>query len=302
MSYKQGYALLVGVSTYEDAPELSIPQLRQDVQKVATSLRTPRFCGDSPDHIVLLTDAEATRDRVLAALRQITSVIDKDDLFFLFYSGHGCLGEDSYYLTTYDTQFVTKQVMAGTGLRERELLASMQAIPSQRALLVFNTCHAGVRASSILSAPPSVQVESPTGSNLPNTLAYALVGTGKDRAIITACGEQQQAPFVRNEPITPFARALADGLQGCGITSHQESIRLFDLYDHIRTTVSNTAWQRWHQRQVPELTITKGSGILAVNHHPPKGGGFALALPTSRHPSSTARLRVPCRANPAAVA
>ena len=39
-----------------------------------------------------------------------------------------------------------------------------------------------------------------------------------------------------------------------------------------------------------------------VNHHPPKGGGFALALPTSRHPSSTARLRVPCRANPAAVA
>ncbi len=50
----------------------------------------------------------------------------------------------------------------------------------------------------------------------------------------------------------------------------------------------------------PEATLY--DALELVNHHPPKGGGFALALPTSRHPSSTARLRVPCRANPAAIA
>ncbi len=45
----------------------------------------------------------------------------------------------------------------------------------------------------------------------------------------------------------------------------------------------------------------RGLDRAIVNHHPPQGGGFALALPTNRHPSSTARLRVPCRANPTAM-
>jgi hypothetical protein len=112
--------------------------------------------------------------------------------------------------------------------------------------------------------------EENTGSNIPDQLSTALLGTGEGRMIITACRETQKSYFSTKEDLTIFADILSEGLRGRGIDSRKGYISAFDLYEHIYTEVKQKVEQRFGKFgavQEPELTILKGVGVMAIALH-----------------------------------
>ncbi|BBC26651.1 caspase family protein [Pseudanabaena sp. ABRG5-3] len=267
MTFTNGFALVIGIGTYANTPKLNVPITAQDAKEIAEVLKDQSKCGYPAQQVTLLNDAEATRDRILQELDAIAQKVSDSDTFFLFYSGHGEYGTDGYYLTTHDTQLENKKVVTGTGISEKELLEKLRAIKAKRTFLFFNACHSGEISPRSLG---DEQPEENTGSNIPDRLSTALLGTGEGRVVITACRETQKSYFSPKEDLTIFADILSEGLRGRGIDSRKGYISAFDLYEHIYTNVKQEVEKRFGKFgavQEPELTILKGVGVMAIALH-----------------------------------
>lgn len=266
MFFTTAHALLIGVGSYANAPQLNVPITAADAGAVAAVLRDPQYCGYPPKQVTLLSDAAASRDGILTALDGLAVRAGEGDTVFVFYAGHGEYGDDGYYLTTHDTRLAGRKVAVGTGIREAELIAKLRAIKAKRLLLIINACHSG-EISPVL-APGE---EPLTGTPLPPQVSAALLSTGEGRVIISACRENQYS-FIGPGPLTLFTQALVDGLQGKGVSSNRGYISVFDLYTHlyfaldeaVPRKVSAAVRQRYGEKQEPELTILKGVGPFPV--------------------------------------
>ncbi|OYQ62239.1 hypothetical protein B9G53_23205 [Pseudanabaena sp. SR411] len=267
MTFTNGFALVIGIGTYANTPKLNVPITAQDAKEIAEVLKDQSKCGYPAQQVTLLNDADATRDRILQEFDAIAQKVSDSDTFFLFYSGHGEYGTDGYYLTTHNTQLENKKVVAGTGISEKELLEKLRAIKAKRTFLFFNACHSGeISPRSLGNDEP----EETTGSNIPDRLSTALLGTGEGRVVITACRETQKSYFSPKEDLTIFADILSEGLRGRGIDSRKGYISAFDLYEHIYTEVKQKVEQRFGKFgavQEPELTILRGVGVMAISLH-----------------------------------
>ena len=274
-----GHALVIGVGSYKYELK-NVPLTAEDAREVAAVISDPSYCGYPQQKVTLLHDESATRGGILEALDKFAQLEEKDTLL-LFYGGHGHYGEDGYYLTTHETRLKKGRVVAGTGIRDRELLAKIKEIKAKRVFLIFNACHAGE------VSPASLGGEAETlGHNLPDKEIEALLGTGEGRVIITACRQEQKSWFVRNEAMTTFAKAFTEGLRGGDIINRKGYISIFDLYEYVFNRVKAEVKQRWEKVQEPELTIQKGIGAMAVALHGGKTPGGNLGeddLPTSLH-------------------
>jgi hypothetical protein len=196
---------------------------------------------------------------VLAALDNLAARAGPDDTVFYFHEGHGAYGTDgSYYLISHDAKISGTQVAAGTGISQQALIEKLRKLPVKRALLVFNACHSG-------NLSPSLDLGSaPQSKNLPETAAYALLGTGSGRIVITACREEQVS-YIGDGTLSYFTQALVDGLHGKGIVPRGGAISVFDLYSYLYETVSARVKKEADDTQEPELTIIQGVGPFAVS-------------------------------------
>jgi hypothetical protein len=266
MPFPHGHALIIGVGTYQHELRLNVPTTAADAQAVAEVLRDPRFCGYPAEQVTLLTDGQATRAAILAALDHLPHTKPTDTLL-LFSSGHGHYSADgTYHLTTHDTRLDGGKVVASTAISQAELLERLRATPAERVLLLFNACHAG-EVSPVLG-----EGDAPfTGATLPPQTADALLSTGSGRIIITACRERQVS-FIGPGPLTLFAQALTDGLRGQGFNGRAGFISAYDLYTHLFFAIGEAverhispALRQWYgETQEPELTVLKGVGPFAV--------------------------------------
>jgi ElaB/YqjD/DUF883 family membrane-anchored ribosome-binding protein len=265
--FTSGYALIIGVGTYQHTPHMDVPITSADAQEVAAVLRNPQYCGYPGDQVALLTDEHATRKRVLAALETLAQQAGPQDTVLLFYSGHGEYDQqNNFYLTTHDTRKDGKHVVPGTAISQAELLEKLRAIDAGRVLLLFNACHAGEVSPVLGDSDPAL-----SGQPVPQQATDALLSTGSGRVIITACRENQVS-FIGSGAQTIFAQALVAGLRGQGLSGKAGYISAFDLYTHmyfaiedaVDTQVIPALKQRHGATQQPELTILKGVGPFAV--------------------------------------
>jgi hypothetical protein len=264
MAFDNSYALVIGIGTYDKTPRMNVPITAQDAESVAEILRDPAYCGYPANQVKLLHDAKATREGILAELDALATCTNADSTVFVFYAGHGEYDADGhFFLTTHDTVLDAQgKVTGGSGISEQELLTRIGSIPAKRAFLFFNACHSGDISPGMLGGAEEEPLHS--GASLPDQLASALLGTGEGRVIITACRQDEKSYFLRDAPRTVFGEALAKGLQGKDIVSRKGYISLFDLYECVYTFVSERVHELWQQAQQPELTISKGVGVMAV--------------------------------------
>jgi hypothetical protein len=161
------------------------------------------------------------------------------------------------------------KVVPGTSLSQKELLEKLRAVKAKRMLLVFNACHSG--EIEVLGNRPAPSLPH---ANVPDDTAAALLGTGDGRVVLTACRGAQYSFIGENSPLTIFAEALTNGLQGKGIIGNRGYISIFDLYNYLYDAVgdavaddkrvSSQARQRYGGTQEPQLTIIKQVGPFAV--------------------------------------
>jgi hypothetical protein len=134
--YPQGHALLIGVANYQQISSLPAAILN-DVNDVAATLSSPKYCAYAPANVVTLLDANATRAAVLKGLEELAARAGPDDTACVFFSGHGGVvgspgNEDSVLLTVdsdladiENTSISSDELAAGTCADQGEATAGL---------------------------------------------------------------------------------------------------------------------------------------------------------------------------------
>jgi hypothetical protein len=258
MTFTQGLALVVGVSSYKYEPRLNMPVASRDARAVSEVLLDRHHCGYPENQVIILPEERTTREHILEALDRVASRAERDNTVFMFFCGHGDYGTDgNYYLLCHDSRVEGNKVTAGTGIRQEELLQKLRAIEAQRLVMVFNSCHSG-------EISPSLSIDEAFGGRaLPGETAEALLATGSGRTLITACREGQLS-WIGSGNLSIFTQALTDAMRGKNITPRGGFISVFDLYTSLFQNVSSRMHNLLGVEQEPELTILKGVGPFAV--------------------------------------
>lgn len=95
------------------------------------------------DHITCVIDDEATSDNIEAALRELASEPDDDDLLFFSFSGHGTYVPDEWPLDEadgYDECLVVQNLEL---LGDDDFAGYVAVIPCQQIILMFDCCFSG---------------------------------------------------------------------------------------------------------------------------------------------------------------
>ena len=129
------FALNVGVADYERMSPLNLTD--QDATKLTEALQaTGMMAGES----VTLINAQATRENFAAAIAQIAASIGPDDLFLLFFSGHGDKNDVSRDVER-DGSSETIELFDAS-VSDFELAQMIEPITA-RTLLVLDSCFSG---------------------------------------------------------------------------------------------------------------------------------------------------------------
>ncbi|HZA13692.1 MAG TPA: caspase family protein [Myxococcaceae bacterium] len=139
------FALIVGIGDFDDERWRDLRYASRDARELASAL-TPTD-GRRFDRVVVLTAPQETgRDRILAALDELSTLATRpDDVVVIYFSTHGTLARDSTgelrrYLVARDSRF---RDVPGTALGIDAVKARLDRFGSRRRLLVLAACHSG---------------------------------------------------------------------------------------------------------------------------------------------------------------
>jgi WD40 repeat protein len=154
--------LCVGVSRYRDR-ELDLRYAHRDAMELAEALSRQRGVYRSAE-AAALTDQQATRSGVQAALDGLLTQATKADTVIVFLSGHGWQAENrSFYFATHE---VDRRDIARTALPWSDVVQRLARLSerSRRVVVLLDACHSGSAATneelvkSLLSANAGVLV------------------------------------------------------------------------------------------------------------------------------------------------
>ncbi|MES2774358.1 MAG: caspase family protein [Bacteroidota bacterium] len=224
------YGLVIGVGQRcEDDPLMKISLT--DAENVGTALTS--FCRIP--NLRKLIGEEATCEHIKTELETLANQTrqKKANLVVIYFSGHGCKFGGQYYLIGRDTK---NDRIPDTGFNGNEFVAMLQAIHTDKMLVLLDCCHAGG-----VVAPEEIPFES-----------LQVLGSS-NRVIITA-GHKSQVSYL-SKPVSIFTYALIEGLGGIHFLEGDKTVTVFDLAMYIRERVVTLSQQvlQLEDPQKPQL-------------------------------------------------
>lgn len=224
-------ALLIGISHNLNAKPLR--NASTDARDLASLLLDPQRCGYLRENVRTLTDAEATRSRIIAELQALQAA-GKSDTVFIYFSGHGGrprAGGEAAYLCPHDYD---NHRPDATGIGTTTFSDLLGAIKSERLVVVLDACHAagtgdikdGGAAAAFKSGLPDADVEK--------------LAQGEGRVILSSSKAGEYSLEFTNCRNSLFTDWLLRGLKG-EAPCHGGLIRVADLYGYVARNVEQAA-------------------------------------------------------------
>lgn len=295
--YANSYALLIGINNYQH-----VDKLRYAVNDV-TELRRVLInqYAFPADHVVMLTDDQATKDGITHALSQIVSKmrVGKDDRILIYFSGHGQTvktadGGEKGFLLPVDASVSHDTSDPGpyydTCVPMDMVWEALDLCPARHVLLIADACFSGLLAKTRSVADTSEEDISP------------LVLAGKRARQVITAGDSTQKTIEKPEwGHGAFTYLLLDELRGRAkvpgsiFTAH-------DLYVAIQRplinlTADNIQTPQFADKdttgeflfivpdapgaQAPRISMPSGTLVTDATMKSPGGTAIALLPPTT---------------------
>lgn len=254
--FTQGYALLVGVGQYKDGHIRNVMQAAYDGEDLQALLSDGDYCAYPANQVELLTNQQATKSAVLAALENLAeTVADKEATVILMFSGHGAHRNDTYYFLPHDTQVKT---LPETAIDNETLVSKIRAI-SQRAnktLVIFHSCHSGSMGTPFDIGDDMDDLLTPFSLSV---APYESLAHGKGTAIFSSSqGHQLSWAFKEQNPRNSlFMDRVLAVLKGEGMAKTAQYIELLEFINTVKKSVRTIAAQ-YGEEQDPDYRIYGG--------------------------------------------
>jgi hypothetical protein len=143
---REKFALVIGIGDFKDP---QIPRLQfaaKDAEDLARVLQDPRYGRFKPENVILLTNAKATREKILNALQDLFLRVQEDDLVFMYVSSHGSQKQTDKglmgigYIVTYDT--MVKNIWLES-LDYQGFSQQTAVLKARRKVVFLDTCFSG---------------------------------------------------------------------------------------------------------------------------------------------------------------
>ena len=142
------WAVMVGISDYAGRAN-NLPYTAEDAVKLGQTLQREGVLADGS---IVLTDADATYDRVHQAFEQVARLAGPDDLFLFFYSGHGTQIPGQTSETEPDGRNEAI-VLRDHIVTDDEMGQWFQGVHSRMALIALDACFSGGFARNVITRP-----------------------------------------------------------------------------------------------------------------------------------------------------
>ena len=142
------FAVLVGITDYAGSAS-NLPYTAEDAQKLAQTLTR---AGVLAEGSAILTDADATYDRVRTAFQQVAQRAGPDDLFLFFYSGHGTQVDGTTSASEPDGRNEAI-VLRDRLVRDDEMGQWFQQVHARMSLIALDACFSGGFARNVVNQP-----------------------------------------------------------------------------------------------------------------------------------------------------
>jgi len=151
---REFFGVFVGISDYPGSvPDL--PLCREDAEKLAQTFQGIGLMDDA--HIDLLTDGRATVQNVRNAIRRMSRRVGNDDVFVLFYSGHGGQGPSDPRRHPDEVDGREESIVLVDGeYTDDEMREDLDQVHADLAVVALDSCFAGGFARDLVSAPGRV--------------------------------------------------------------------------------------------------------------------------------------------------
>ena len=217
------FALIVGINDYADP---NIPDLRtceSDAQAMYELLTDPMTGGIARQNVLMLTGERATFRSIRRALYDLRKV-PSNSTVFVYFSGHGAREAGEAYWITQDAEL---EDLAATALLDRDIQAFVNAIPSQRVVVMLDCCY----AAATLKGEKSLQ-------DFNSVLARF---TGRGRAYLMAAGGRERVIEARDLGHSIYTYYLLEGLRGDADEDADGVVSLAELTRYVGRTVADEA-------------------------------------------------------------
>jgi len=245
------YALIVGISAYQNS---SVPQLRYahaDAELFQQHLRSPRGGQLTDSEITILTNEKAT----IAAIRNAIGTLlklkaGKTDTVILFFAAHGTSAASDGYILATDSDW---QDLQDTALPMSEVQALFQEKLSSvgRVVLYVDVCHAGL-------------IGSIHGSNRINSIVSSIADENEIFGMLAGSRNE----FAKEGPQYGgghgvFSLYLVQALNGAAIPDPNGVIDAVAVADYVRHEVE----QATKREQVPREIGNAGTNMILADIH-----------------------------------
>lgn len=236
------WAVVVGISQFKD-PKWNLLYADKDARDFAKFLTNE--CNFSADHVKVLTNADATREKILTNLgaQFLPQNVKPGDLVVIYFATHGTGADQDVakknFLVAHDTD-VTNPFASGIEIQDLARTIKRR-INADRILIVLDTCHAGV-------AEPGAKALGPT---LP-IFDFKDLAQGTGQLIIGSAGANQTAHDSLRYNNGVFTRHFMDGLR-----KHK---KFAEAFEYTKQKVEEETVSDFRQRQTPILKDAEWKG------------------------------------------
>lgn len=278
-AYAERWAIIVGISQYKHE-SLNLKYADRDAEELYKLLLTPSGGAFEADHIIKLTDKDATLAEITRALRSFLKKPAKEDIVLIYFACHG--GPDLerpniVYLITHDTD---PNDISGTALPMREIdLSLKENLLAERVIVLADTCHSAAIGGGIGRRN--------TDNNTAVVNRYLQeVSKARGGIALLTSAEANEVSF---EDVKwggghgVFTYYLLEGMRGAADKSRNGVVSVGELFEYVRENVQKATGNKQHpciganpfDRYLP-ITIT--AGISAQQHYQVGCELYQLAL------------------------
>jgi hypothetical protein len=237
---KNAFALVIGITKYREESIPAVKYASRDAEVIARYLEN--VGGIPRSNIKVLTDASVTKSDLEAYIEDwLARRVNKDSTVFVYYAGHGAPDIESKeaYIVPYEghPDFPSKLYSL------KKMYESLNKLPAREVIVMLDSCFSGTGGRSVTKSgarPLVISIENP------------VLASGKINVIAASTGSQISSDYdsVKHGLFTYF---LLRGMRGEADKNENGLIELGELYDYVKTNVSEKASLELNRDQTPVL-------------------------------------------------
>lgn len=236
------YALIIGVSEYDDPKIKDLKYADADAQLYYDFLRSPQGGSVPEKNITLLTNKKATRANIIKALNHQFNDAFEEDLVIVYIACHGLptkRGNKLFFLGS-DTD---RENLEGSAVSQNEFDEAINSSRAQKKVWIADACHSG----TVVSTETAIVGGNMRGereiaeATMVNRLLANVASAQASFIVLSAssAGETSVEAPQWGGGHGVFTYHLVEGLKGAADENKNKLVDIREIYEYVRTKVSD---------------------------------------------------------------